>query len=88
MLGASPAVTNRLQMACALRAERRWMMTGTPTPNTEGTHVSHLQPLLAALGQQPYGLSRPAWDAAIQTPFESGRPSGAGQSSRHTRIAQ
>ena len=30
MLGASLAVTNKLQMACALRAECRWIMTGAP----------------------------------------------------------
>ena len=30
MLGASLAVTNKLQMACALRAGCRWIMTGAP----------------------------------------------------------
>ena len=30
LLGASLAVTNKLQMACALRAECRWIMTGAP----------------------------------------------------------
>lgn len=28
MLGASLSLTNKLQMACALKAERRWVMTG------------------------------------------------------------
>lgn len=28
MLGASLAMTNKLQMAISLRAERRWVMTG------------------------------------------------------------
>lgn len=32
MLGASLSVTNKLQMACALRAERRWVMTGQSWP--------------------------------------------------------
>lgn len=29
MLGASLSMTNKLQMAVSLRAERRWVMTGT-----------------------------------------------------------
>jgi len=32
MLGNSLSMTSRLQVGCALKAERRWLMTGTPTP--------------------------------------------------------
>ncbi len=39
------------QVACQLLAERRWIMTGTPTPNSASgsSGVAHLQPLLAFL---------------------------------------
>ena len=46
------------QMACSLRAERRWVMTGTPTPATPSSNTAHLQPLLAFLRHDPYGLNR------------------------------
>lgn len=39
MLGASLAVTNKLQMACALRAECRWIMTGTPKAGPGWIHA-------------------------------------------------
>ena len=71
MLGASLALTNKLQMACELAACHRWVMTGTPTPSTPSSNVSHLQPLLAFLKQEPYGQSRSTWDVSVQRPFES-----------------
>jgi hypothetical protein len=33
-LGASLGLTNKLAMAVQLTAQRRWVMTGTPTPAT------------------------------------------------------
>ncbi|KAK9795946.1 hypothetical protein WJX73_001584 [Symbiochloris irregularis] len=74
MLGASLSITNKLQMACALRAERRWVMTGTPTPNTPSSHVAHLQPLLAFLGHQPFGQQRRIFEELVQRPFEAKDP--------------
>ncbi|KAL0050649.1 hypothetical protein WJX82_004168 [Trebouxia sp. C0006] len=76
MLGASLAITNKLQMACALRADRRWVMSGTPTPSTPTSHVAHLQPLLAFLQQQPYGTHRKTWEDAVQRPFEARQRAG------------
>lgn len=35
MLGASLAETNRMQVACALHADRRWVMTGGCTRATQ-----------------------------------------------------
>jgi hypothetical protein len=69
-------ITNRLRVICALRAERRWVLTGTPTPSSPGSPVSALQPLLAFLGNQPYGCSAPQFEAAIKVPFEASRPLG------------
>ena len=52
LLGASLGLTAKLRMACALHAERRWVMTGTPTPSGRSTtSMEHLQPLLAFLRQ-------------------------------------
>jgi len=39
-LGASLGITNKLSMAVKLTAQRRWVMTGTPTPSTaSGAHA-------------------------------------------------
>jgi hypothetical protein len=76
LLGTSN-ITNRLRVICALRAERRWVLTGTPTPSSPGSPVTTLQPLLAFLGNEPYGCSVPSFEAAIKSPFEAGRPLGA-----------
>ena len=65
LLGAGLAMTNKLQTARALHAERRWVMTGTPTPNKPTAHVAHLQPLLDFLRQQPYGTQRKLWEVRI-----------------------
>ncbi|GLI71785.1 hypothetical protein VaNZ11_017130, partial [Volvox africanus] len=76
LLGASTTITNKLQAACRLTAERRWVMTGTPTPVTHGSSAAHLQPLLAFLHHEPYGSSAATWQAAVQRPLEACRPEG------------
>ncbi|GFH33353.1 SNF2_N domain-containing protein, partial [Haematococcus lacustris] len=55
-LGASLVETNRLQVAMRLKAERRWVMTGTPTPSGSGSGsgAAYLQPLLSFLHHDPY----------------------------------
>ncbi|KIY95542.1 F-box protein, partial [Monoraphidium neglectum] len=76
----SPNITNKLSMACELVAERRWVMTGTPTPATaHGSGAAHLQPLLAFLRERPYGTSRDAWLAGVQRPLEARTPWGRRQ---------
>lgn len=61
MLGNSLAMTNKLQAAKALTAHSRWVMTGTPTPNTPTSHVAHLFPLLSFLRHRPYGAHYKLW---------------------------
>ena len=61
MLGNSLYMTNKLKMACALRADRRWLMTGTPTPGGPNSDTAHLQPLLAFLHNEPYGTEPSVW---------------------------
>lgn len=68
------AMTNRLQMAANLRAERRWVMTGTPAPSTSGggggVEVSYMQPLLAFLHDEALGgSSAGGWQAAVARPM-------------------
>ncbi|KAI8470158.1 MAG: SNF2 family N-terminal domain-containing protein [Monoraphidium minutum] len=76
----SPNITNKLAMACELSAERRWVMTGTPTPATAtGSGAAQLQPLLAFLREQPYGTSRDAWLSGVQRPLEGRSPWGRRQ---------
>ncbi len=54
-------------MAVALRAERRWVMTGTPAPSGGGERVAHLHPLLAFLHHQPFSEKR-AWEVRDRSP--------------------
>lgn len=70
-LGSSLTLTNKLQMAISLTATNRWLLTGTPTPNTPSSQLSHLQPLLRFLKEEPYGQNQKSWDAGILRPFEA-----------------
>ncbi|KAL4420646.1 hypothetical protein ABPG75_010302 [Micractinium tetrahymenae] len=75
-LGSAGGMTNKLQMASLLHAERRWVMTGTPTPNTDSASVDSLRPLLAFLHQAPYGADETAWKDAVKAPFERRQEEG------------
>ncbi|KAL2898231.1 hypothetical protein RDABS01_040013 [Bienertia sinuspersici] len=70
-LGSSVALTNKMQMAVSLSASNRWILTGTPTPNTPGCQVSHIQPMLKFLHDDVYGKSHKNWEAGILKPFEA-----------------
>lgn len=70
-LGSSLSLTNKLQMAISLAASNRWILTGTPTPNTPNSQVSHLQPMLKFLHEEAYGQNQESWEAGILKPFEA-----------------
>ncbi|XP_010276587.1 PREDICTED: F-box protein At3g54460-like [Nelumbo nucifera] len=70
-LGSSLNLTNKLQMAVSLTASNRWILTGTPTPNTPNSQVSHLQPMLKFLHEEAYGENQKSWEAGILRPFEA-----------------
>ncbi|KAF6153043.1 hypothetical protein GIB67_034765 [Kingdonia uniflora] len=70
-LGSSLSVTNKLQMAISLTASNRWLLTGTPTPNTPNSQISHLQPMLKFLHEEVYGQNQKSWEAGIIRPFEA-----------------
>ncbi|XP_043692263.1 F-box protein At3g54460-like [Telopea speciosissima] len=70
-LGSSLSLTNKLQMAISLSASNRWLLTGTPTPNTPNSQVSHLQPMLKFLHEEAYGKNQKSWEAGILRPFEA-----------------
>jgi len=70
-LGSSLALTNKLQMAVALVASNRWILTGTPTPNTPTSQVAHLHPMLKFLHDETYGENYQSWDSGIHRPFEA-----------------
>ncbi|KAL3537685.1 hypothetical protein ACH5RR_001051 [Cinchona calisaya] len=70
-LGSSLCLTNKLQMAVYLRASSRWVLTGTPTPNTPNSQLSHLQPMLKFLHEEAYGLYQKSWEDGILRPFEA-----------------
>lgn len=53
-----------------LRAQCRWVMTGTPTPRTLHTSdVDYLHSLLRFIRDEAYGLDKKAWDAGIRLPY-------------------
>ncbi|OVA04873.1 SNF2-related [Macleaya cordata] len=70
-LGSSLNLTNKLQMAISLTASNRWILTGTPTPNTPNSQVSHLQPMFKFLHEEAYGQNQKSWEAGILRPFEA-----------------
>lgn len=70
-LGSSLSLTNKLQMAVSLIAANRWLLTGTPTPNTPNSQLSHLQPMLKFLHEEAYGQNQKSWEAGILRPFEA-----------------
>ncbi|CAD5325799.1 unnamed protein product [Arabidopsis thaliana] len=70
-LGSSVSLTNKFQMAVSLTACNRWLLTGTPTPNTPNSQLSHIQPLLKFLHEEVYGENPKFWEAGILRPFEA-----------------
>ncbi|XP_021774468.1 F-box protein At3g54460-like [Chenopodium quinoa] len=64
-------LTNKMQMAVSLSASNRWILTGTPTPNTPSGQISHIQPMLKFLHDEVYGESCKNWEAGILKPFEA-----------------
>uniref|UniRef100_A0ACD5XGY1 Uncharacterized protein n=1 Tax=Avena sativa TaxID=4498 RepID=A0ACD5XGY1_AVESA len=70
-LGSSLALTNKLQMAVSLVASNRWILTGTPTPNTPTSQVAHLHPMLKFLHEEAYGENYQSWDSGVHKPFEA-----------------
>ena len=71
--GASSAgLTARLQMACALRADRRWCVSGTPAPGSPSASAAAcLHPLLAFLQHAPLAERR-AFDSLLGRPLDAG----------------
>ncbi|KAF3775529.1 F-box protein [Nymphaea thermarum] len=70
-LGSSLCMTNKLQMAVSLAASKRWLLTGTPMPNTPNSQVAHLHPMLKFLHEEAYGKHQSSWEAGILRPFEA-----------------
>lgn len=70
-LGSSLNLTNKLQLLLSLTAANRWLLTGTPTPNTPNSQISHLYPLLKFLHEEAYGKNHKSWEAGIHRPFEA-----------------
>ncbi|KAK4483556.1 hypothetical protein RD792_010755 [Penstemon davidsonii] len=70
-LGSSVNLTNKLQMAVSLTATNRWLLTGTPTPNTPNSQLSCLQPMLKFLQEEAYGKHHKSWESGILRPFEA-----------------
>jgi SNF2 family DNA or RNA helicase len=75
-LGSSLALTNKLQMAVSMAASSRWILTGTPTPNTPNSQVAHIQPMLRFLHEPIYGENQDMWDGGVQKPFEAHEEEG------------
>eukprot|EP00916_Digyalum_oweni_P009051 GHVL01015249.1.p1 GENE.GHVL01015249.1~~GHVL01015249.1.p1 ORF type:complete len:1212 (+),score=206.16 GHVL01015249.1:188-3823(+) len=59
-LGSSMSVNNYKTILFHVRAERRWIMTGTPTPRGSVSDISYLEPLITFLKATPYSTHK-AW---------------------------
>lgn len=70
-LGSSLNMTNKLQMAISLATTNRWILTGTPTPDTPTSQVGYLLPMLKFLHEEAYGQNQELWEAGILRPFEA-----------------
>ncbi|XP_023758632.1 F-box protein At3g54460 [Lactuca sativa] len=70
-LGSSLNLTNKLQLSISLTASTRWLLTGTPTPNTPNSQLSSLQPMLKFLKEEAYGQDQMSWESGIVRPFEA-----------------
>lgn len=75
-LGASLNLTNKLQMAISLHASRRWILTGTPTPNTPSSQAACLRPMMEFLHEGIFSKQQKLWDNAILRPFQDGCEEG------------
>jgi len=73
-IGASLALSNRLNVMTSLLSHSKWLMTGTPTPATfRGATVAHLQPLLGFLKQDPFGSNARLFSSLISKPLEQSK---------------
>ncbi|KAI4370465.1 hypothetical protein MLD38_018818 [Melastoma candidum] len=70
-LGSSVSLTNKLQMAISIPASHRWILTGTPTPNTPNSQLSHLQIMLKFLHDEAFGQGQKSWESGILWPFQA-----------------
>lgn len=52
-----------------IKADIRWVMTGTPTPYTPRSDVEHLGSLLNFIGDESFGLDKEAWKVGIRDPY-------------------
>ena len=87
-LGKSVQITNRLEVSCLLKCDRRWIMTGTPTPKNTASirqkdagnrfstnEIRYLQPLLRFLRVYPFHFRRESMSLfrrLISEPYEGG----------------
>ena len=78
----SVSITSRHVNACALLAERRWIITGTPTPELAqvslADQVARLRPLLEFI-REPLFEAEAHWKAAILAPLRAGDAEATGR---------
>lgn len=74
VMGSTSIMTFGVAIA-ALRAERRWIMTGTPLPLSRGgsSSINRLRFLLRAIGERAYGCDERAWSAGVREPYAAFR---------------
>ena len=67
-LGSRVRLTNKLEIKIYLTSFSQWLLTGTPTPNSQ---VDHLHPMLNFLHEEAYGLYKTLWESGIIQPLEA-----------------
>lgn len=72
------SITDFSLVSKLIRAERRWILTGTPAANVLVTDVRTLLPLLRFIRDEAFGLDDHAWSSVIQKPYEVHQPEALG----------
>lgn len=62
-------ISNFGHVCMRIRAERRWVMTGTPTPSISSSDLDHLHSLLAFIREEGYGMDKRAWNIGVRDPY-------------------
>lgn len=74
----STRINNLTSVCSRIRADARWIITGTPSPTTLRSDIDHFHILLAFIRDESFGLDREAWKEGIVDPYSAYEMSSLG----------
>lgn len=72
-LSSSGIQTNFSSVCDRIRADCRWILTGTPTPVTHRSDIDYLHSLISFIRDESFGMDREAWKVGIHDPYSKYR---------------